>query len=188
VTGILGGTFDPPHYGHLVLAEEARTRFGLSRVILCPARNPPHKAGREITPFGPRMEMTKLAVCGNSALAVEGLDAGEGPSYTISLLETASAAYGRVAFLMGMDSLVELPTWKRYPDFLDSAAFLVGTRPGWDASTVPADLLEKVRLFDLPGLWISSSDLRERFARSLCTRYLTPDPVRDYAIREGLYD
>jgi nicotinate-nucleotide adenylyltransferase len=188
VIAVLGGTFDPPHYGHLVLAEEARTRFGLSGVILCPARHPPHKAGRRISPFESRMEMARLAAYGNPGLSVEELDSGDGPSYTIGLLEKATLEYGRIAFLIGLDSLLELPSWKNFPDFLDSADFLAGTRPGWSTSQVPEDLLRRVNVFEMPGLWISSSDLRTRFARSMCTRYLTPDQVRDYAIREGLYD
>jgi nicotinate-nucleotide adenylyltransferase len=188
VIGVLGGTFDPPHYGHLVLAEEARVRFGLTGVVLCPARNPPHKTDRKISSFESRMEMASLAAAGNPGLSVGDLDSGDGPSWTAELIEKASAEYGRIAFVIGMDSLVELPTWKDYPRFLETADFLAGTRPGWIESMVPADLLGKVKVFDLPGLWISSKELRQRFARGMSTRYLIPDQVRDYVIREGLYE
>lgn len=187
MTGILGGTFDPPHLGHLSLAEEARTRFGLERIVFCPARNPPHKAPRAVTPLVARTEMVRLAIAGNPGFSIEDLDAEEGPSWTIHLLAAATRRFGRPAFVIGLDSLAELPTWRNYPRFLDDAEFLAGTRPGWSVSDIPADLLGRVTVFDMPGLWISSSDLRSRFARGMGTRYLIPDAVRDYAIREGLY-
>lgn len=187
MTGLLGGTFDPPHFGHLALAQEAALRFGLERVVFIPSRLPPHKRPDGISPFEHRLAMVRLAVAGNGSFEAADIEPRSGPSFTARLLERAGELYPDPVFIIGLDSLIELPTWKDYPAFLDRATFVAGTRPGFDPSAVPADLLERVRLFDMPGLWISSSALRERFARGSGTRYLTPEPVREYAIRERLY-
>jgi nicotinate-nucleotide adenylyltransferase len=187
MTGLLGGTFDPPHLGHLALAQEAALRFDLDRVVFIPSRLPPHKRPDGITPFEHRIEMVRLAVAGNPSFEVADMEPNRGPSFTIRLLERARGLYPDPVFIIGLDSLIELPTWRDYPAFLDLAAFVAGIRPGFDPSEVPQELLARVRLFDMPGLWISSSSIRERFARGTGTRYLTPEPVREYAIRERLY-
>ncbi|NLP04404.1 nicotinate (nicotinamide) nucleotide adenylyltransferase [Candidatus Fermentibacteria bacterium] len=187
MTGLLGGTFDPPHFGHLLLGEEARLRFGLERVIFVPSRNPPHKPGIALSPFEHRMAMLELAVLDNASFEAADLEAEAGSSYTCDLLELASSRFEGVVFLMGMDSLVEMPSWKNYPGLLDLARFAAGTRPGWSSAMAAPATLARVEIFEFPGLHVSSTELRERFARGGATRYLTPDAVRAHALRERLY-
>jgi|WetSurMetagenome_2_1015567.scaffolds.fasta_scaffold00236_6 nicotinate-nucleotide adenylyltransferase len=186
MTGLLGGTFDPPHYGHLILADEAMSRFDLEKVVFVPARVPPHKNGG-MSPFEHRMAMTVLAVEADPRFEVRDMETPGEPSYTWRLLRTAREKLGGVLFLMGMDSLCELTTWMRYPELLDEAAFAAATRPGWSSVEVDPELLARVEVFEIPGVDISSSELRRRFARGRGARYLTPGSVCDYAIREGLY-
>ncbi len=187
MTGILGGTFDPVHLGHLALAEEAAFRFGLERVLLVPCRNPPHKATASVSPFEARLAMLRLAVMDDPLLEAADLEPVRGPSYTCVLLRRLSGEGLSPVFVMGTDTLLELPSWMDYPRFLDMARFVAGTRPGFDPSRALPEVLRRVELFEMPGLHISSTDLRARFAASLPVRYLVPGAVRDYISRKGLY-
>jgi nicotinate-nucleotide adenylyltransferase len=186
-TGLLGGTFDPPHYGHLALAAEASYLYGLQRVILIPSRQPPHKAGGAVAAFEQRMAMVGLAAAGNPRLRVIDLEGQAGTSYSAGLLEWLDAPRELTWFIIGMDSLIELETWRRPERVLDLATVVAGTRPGYDPGDAPAWAREGVSVFDTPGLWISSSDLRDRFARGRPTAYLTPGQVCSYIRREGIY-
>jgi nicotinate-nucleotide adenylyltransferase len=185
--GLLGGTFDPPHYGHLVLAEEARVRFSLDEVLFVPARIPPHKRTSDLTGYAHRRRMAELAVAGNGFFRVADLEPEDRISFTVDLIERFSAPAERPVFIMGMDSLVEMRAWKDPERLLGMARVVVGTRPGFDCDDVEERLLKGVEVFPIPGLWISSTDLRDRFANGRNTRYLTSDDVRTYVIREGLY-
>ncbi|OPL19120.1 MAG: hypothetical protein AVO35_12220 [Candidatus Aegiribacteria sp. MLS_C] len=187
MTGLLGGTFDPPHYGHLVLAMEACTRFALRGVILVPSRLPPHKGGGSVTPFHHRLEMTRLAAEGADELSAEDLESESGPSWTVNLLEKLSGQGMRICFIMGMDSLTELHTWRDPHRIASLARMVAGTRPGFDPSRAAPGILSLVETFDMPGMCISSSQLRERFAEGLNTRYLLPEKVRDYIRENDLY-
>lgn len=185
--GLLGGTFDPPHYGHLVLAEEARLRFELDEVLFVPSRKPPHKERVHITPYRHRREMILLAIAGNPAFSIADLEPENEFSYTVDLIENVAECGQRPVFILGMDSLMEIHTWKDPDRLLDIARVVVGTRPGFAAVEVDRSFLERIEMFAIPGLHISSTDLRERFAHCNNTRYLTPDEVRSYVAREGLY-
>lgn len=187
MTGILGGTFDPPHIGHLILAEEAGVRFSLERVLLVPSRLPPHKMNGHLTPFEDRLEMLALAVSGNPRLEVADLEAGAGPSYTIDLLRRARAEGIDPVFITGSDSLSEMPSWKDYPLFLDLARFVAGKRAGCGEPVIPPAAAGRVEIFEIPGILVSSSAVRERFARSMPTRYLIPESVRRFITERGLY-
>lgn len=187
MTGILGGTFDPPHIGHLVLAEEARARFSLDTVLLVPSRLPPHKMKGPVTPFDDRLAMLSLAAAGNPRFRVADLEAGSGPSYTIDLLRRARAEGLDPVFITGSDSLSEMPSWKDYPLFLDLARFVAGTRAGCGEPVIPPEAAGRVEVFEIPGIFVSSSAIRERFARSMTTRYLIPESVRRYISGRGLY-
>jgi len=185
--GLLGGTFDPPHYGHLVLAEEARLRFELDEVLFVPSRRPPHKERVHITPYRHRREMILLAIAGNPAFSIADLEPENEFSYTVDLIENVAECGQQPVFILGMDSLMEIHTWKDPDRLLDIARVVVGTRPGFAAVEVDRSFLERIEMFTIPGLHISSTDLRERFAHCNNTRYLTPDEVRSYVAREGLY-
>jgi nicotinate-nucleotide adenylyltransferase len=187
MTGLLGGTFDPPHFGHLVLALEAFHRFSLDEVLLVPSRFPPHKPERRITPFEHRYRMTELAAAGSHELRTADLEPSDGPSWTVNLIEKSIAGGMEICFIMGMDSLAELHTWKDPERISKMVKIVAGTRPGFREESIDPYYRSMVETFELPGMYISSSDLRDRFARELNTRYLVPDSVRDYIRKNGLY-
>jgi nicotinate-nucleotide adenylyltransferase len=186
VTGILGGTFDPPHLGHLALASEAAHRFGLGRVLLVPARIPPHK-GAGVTPYGQRVEMLRAAAGGDPLLEVAELEPPGTVTCTVDLLSGLRRDGIEPLFITGSDALLDMPSWRSYPGFLDLARFAAGIRPGFDPALADPLVMSRVTLFDMPGMLISSSDLRTRFARGMPVRYLIPGSVLSFVARRGLY-
>lgn len=190
--GILGGTFDPIHLGHLVLAESARETFGLSKVIFIPAGNPPHKPGRVMTPAVDRLRMVEIATADNPWFAVSAMEVEKNePSYTYHTVSALQRAEKDTEWflIVGADTLAEIPTWYEYRKLLAAVTILAATRPG-STLAVPAplaDLAGRIRLFHPPALDVSSTMIRERAMGGLSLRYLVPDGVADYIIRRGLY-
>ena len=196
--GLFGGTFDPPHLGHLVLAEWARARLGLDRVVFMPAGTPPHKRGRRLTDAAHRLAMTRLAVRGNPAFSVSGLEARRvGPSFTVDTLQHFHARQpgARLYLLMGADSLADFPSWRGPGEIARLATLVVAARPagpppGAGARSRPlvrARARGRVVLLDNPLVAISSSALRSRVRAGRSLRYLVPDAVAAYVARHGLY-
>ncbi len=183
--GYLGGSFDPVHLGHLSLAVEALERFSLEKVFFVPARFPPHKDPEKLTPFEHRYRMLLHAAEGKSFFQVADLE--RDCSYTVDMLESVSTPGCRPCFIMGMDSLCEMHTWKEPLRITELARVLVGVRPGYDASSVDEDILRRVELFDFPGVSVSSSDIRKRIAGGRCISYLVPESVESYIRSRGLY-
>lgn len=192
--GLFGGTFDPIHLGHLVLAEECREACGLDRVWFVVAGSPPHKSG-ERTPVAHRLEMARIAVAGHPAFEVSEIEARRpGPHYSVETLAEVRRERPDDAlfFLIGADSLVDLPTW-RQPDAIARAATLVVVnRPGIDPA-VPTALPDfgpgsfPPRLVTIPPIGIASHDLRRRRAEGRSIRYLVPRGVEAYIDAQGLY-
>jgi nicotinate-nucleotide adenylyltransferase len=194
---LLGGTFDPPHYGHLIAAQEAAEQLGLEQVLFTPAAQPPHKLGEPVTPLQARVRMVELAIAGNPCFALSLADAERsGPSYTADLLAQLRAEYGPATalyFIVGMDSLYDLLTWHDPARVLAQCVLVVVSRPGYEPLD-PHDLeasipgaASRIRILEIPGVQISSTDLRARVAAGRSIRYLTPDPVRALIEQEGLY-
>ncbi len=208
--GLLGGTFDPVHYGHLRLAEEAREALDLDEVRWIPAGRPPHRQAPRVA-ASHRLEMVRQAVAGNPAFTVDDAETASGePSYTVTTLERLRAEQGArpLLLLMGADAFLGLAAWHRWRDLFALAHIGVATRPGVELS--PADLPAELaaacagRLDDAPAalktapagrvvrfamtpLAISASLLRARLAAGRSARYLLPDPVREYIDRQQLY-
>ncbi len=188
--GILGGTFDPPHLGHLLLAEAARDRLVLDRVLFVPARNPPHKRGRRVTPAPTRLLLLRAALAG-TGFSVSTLELDRpGPSYTVDTLERLGARHPRARFwlLVGADSLAELPTWRDPERILALATLAVAARPG--AAAAPPSLSRHARRvvhLGNPALDIASSDLRHRVAHGRSIRFLVPPAVERRVRALGLY-
>ncbi len=187
MTGLLGGTFDPPHFGHLVLALEAFEKFNLDEVLLVPSRFPPHKPERHLTSFNHRFRMTELAVADSICLKVADLEPSDGFSWTVNLIEKLNSMGMEICFIMGMDSLRDLHTWKDPSRISKLVKMVAGTRPGIETGCIDQEYRSMVETFEIPGMCISSCDLRDRFARKLNTRYLVPDSVRNYIRENGLY-
>ncbi len=187
MTGLLGGTFDPPHFGHLVLALEAYYQFGLEDVLLVPTRIPPHKPGRRITPFRHRFRMTELAVAESPELTAVDLEPSDETSWTVNLIKKLNGMGMKTCFIMGMDSLKELHTWKNPERISKMTKMVAGTRPGYEEESINMKYRSMVETFNIPGMHISSCDLRDRFASEMNTRYLVPESVRNYIRENGLY-
>ena len=193
--GILGGTFDPIHHGHLAIAEEARETLGLERVLFIPAATPPHKPGQPVTPAADRLEMVRLAIAGNPAFSVSDTEMVRGgASYTVDTLE-ALAADGLVQpwMIMSVETLEAFTAWRAPERILDLARLAVVPRAGHD--TLDAAWLEARfpgrggRAVFLPGplLPISGSVVRHRAAVGRSVRYLVPDAVAAYIAQHRLY-
>jgi nicotinate-nucleotide adenylyltransferase len=192
--GILGGTFDPIHYGHLAIAEEARVALRLDRVLLIPAARQPLKAGVHGAPPPDRLAMARLACASNNAFEVLTIEVERpGLSYTATTLESLHAAgLGELHFILGADALADLPRWRAVEKVIELARIVAVGRPGF-APPLPAleralpQLGERLTLLEGLKLDISSTELRRRVALGQPIRYLTPDAVVDYIAEHGLY-
>lgn len=195
--GIIGGTFDPIHYGHLVLAEKAREAFGLAKVVFVPAAIPPHKIGEVTTSAVNRLRMVELAIANNPHFEVSRVELDrEGPSYSIDTVkELKSQGFGeQAAFIMGFDSLLELHSWKRYQEFLSETKVITAFRPGYPILKNEADwpgflrpFLHQILVLEAPLLDISSTWLRVEMMYNRSIRYLVPDSVSDFINDNRLY-
>ena len=200
--GVIGGTFDPPHYGHLALAENARAQLQLDRVLFVLAGQPPHKPDRPIAPAHHRVAMVEAAIADNSAFALSRVDLDRaGPHYTVEMLALLRQDYpaGRdhpaaeLFFLIGEDSLAQFPTWRDPANIVRQARLAVMPRPGYEPDlemlerAVPG-LRERLVWLDAPHLDIAASDLRRRAREGLPLRYLVPPPVEAYIREHRLYE
>lgn len=188
--GIFGGTFDPIHTGHLILAERAREELDLDAILFMPAHVPPHKVnGRKIASGEARLEMIRLAIRSNPAFHVTEIELQrEGVSYTVDSLEDIhrSAPDARLVLLMGSDNARDFTSWRRPERILELATVGVWERPGsyyWPE--VYHDYIP--RKVSSPLLEISSTEIRNRVAAGRSIRYMTPDSVRDYIEQHGIY-
>ncbi|MBI5396659.1 MAG: nicotinate-nucleotide adenylyltransferase [Verrucomicrobia bacterium] len=187
--GIFGGTFNPVHLGHLLIAEDAAEAFKLDRVVFVPSATPPHKRPRVLAPAAHRVRMVKLAIQGNSRFTCSDIEVRRGgPSYSVETLRHLRAAMPRAQFyfIIGTDSLRELHRWKEAPDLVKLCEFICLTRPG---ERVARCRLRGARVRRLTGhpTDVSSTDIRNRLARGATIRYLVPDAVRRYIERHRLY-
>lgn len=197
--GILGGTFDPPHVGHLALAQEVYARLALDRVWFVPASQPPHKAGKPISPASDRLAMVELAIAGDERFAVSTLELERaGPSYTADTLEELRGQWSgaELVFMMGWDMLTYLPQWhapERVVAAVDTlaASHRPGVRVAEDEigrlASLVRGLREKLIVLPAPQLDVAGTTLRERVASGLPIRYLVPDAVRLYIEEHALY-
>lgn len=210
--GLFGGTFNPIHYGHLRSAEEVCEALNLDRLWFIPAGTPPHKAGQGITPFAVRLEMTRLAVGDHPVMEVSDLEGRRpGRSYSIETLRQIRREMGptwELYFILGLDAVLEIATWKDYQDLFTLSHFVVLDRPGYDRSRLEEVLLTEVqphfrplqgeRGFQHPAghkvlfqettlLNISGTCIRNLVRRGRSVRYLLPEAVRRYIINHKLY-
>lgn len=191
-TGILGGTFDPIHYGHLAIAEEARVALRLDRVLFVPAARQPLKVAGHVATAAQRLEMARLACAPNEAFEVLAVEVDRpGPSYTVDTLAELSGA-GELHFILGADALPDLPRWRAVERIVELARIVAVGRPGFlpDLAALARDLpqlRERLIILEGPRLEISSTELRRRIAEGRPIRYQTPDAVVAYIAANGLY-
>ncbi len=213
--GILGGTFNPIHYGHLAAAEEVRHRLKLDRILFIPSCLPPHKQEEDVPPAVHRMEMIRLALEGNPSFEPSDIEIRRGGrSYTVDTIETLQRINPRseLYFITGLDSFLEVQTWHRWQHLLTLCRFVILSRPGYrfadlaridflqsakaefegldhgsqSRSAIRAEtfeiFLEMIPLYD-----ISSTDIRRRVKEGRSIKYLLPDTVETYIIKNKLY-
>ncbi|UCC69342.1 MAG: nicotinate-nucleotide adenylyltransferase [Armatimonadota bacterium] len=193
--GLMGGTFDPIHFGHLAAAEEARVRFQLARVIFVPNGQPPHKPDYLPTPAEARYEMVVLATASNPGFEASRVEIDRpGPSYAVDTVHDLGRQLGfdtQFHFIAGTDALLEMLTWREPEHLVQSCEFIAVSRPGYELhelqEKLPSDLLVRIHMLEVPGLWISSTELRRRATAGLSLRYLTPYAVVRYIAAHGLY-
>ena len=194
--GILGGTFDPIHIGHLILAEEVRVQLKLEEVLFVPTGQPWLKAERSITPAFHRVEMVRRAIANNSCFSLCTLEIERtGPSYTVDTLLSLREQLGAEAnffFILGRDTLADLPLWKEPNRLIQMCRLVVVPRLG---TSVDLDYIEEaipgiknnIIQLDMPVIEISSSGIRQRVAQGLSIRYLVPAEVEEYIVEQKLY-
>ncbi|MEK7330297.1 MAG: nicotinate-nucleotide adenylyltransferase [Candidatus Eisenbacteria bacterium] len=188
--GLFGGTFDPPHLGHLALAEHARDRLRLDEVRFIPAGQPPHKRGEPITSAAGRVAMARLAVRGNPAFTVSTIETRRGgPSFTIKTLRevAAEAPRARLYLLLGADSLDDFASWRDPEAILRLVTLVVAHRPGAGGPRRGVPGGRRVVRLDNAELALSSSLVRVRVRAGRSVRYLVPDAVAAYIARHRLY-
>jgi nicotinate-nucleotide adenylyltransferase len=192
--GVLGGSFDPIHLGHLILAETAREQAGLDRVIFVPAGYQWRKADHEMTPAAQRLEMVRQAIADHPNCEVSTIEIErEGPSYTDVTLEALRDADSSAEFffILGYDALADLPHWHAPQRVIELATLVVAGRPAEIASEAPqaalGDLRARIIWLEMPAIEISATDIRERVGSGRSIRYLVPDSVMEYIASNGLY-
>ncbi|MEP6632388.1 MAG: nicotinate-nucleotide adenylyltransferase [Lapillicoccus sp.] len=187
--GVMGGTFDPIHHGHLVAASEVQARFGLDEVVFVPTGRPWQKADEDVSPAEDRYLMTVVATASNPRFTVSRVDIDrDGPTYTIDTLRDlhASAPDTELFFITGADALAQILTWKDVDELWGLAHFIGVTRPGHELSDngLPT---ERITLQEVPAMAISSTDCRRRVAEGQPVWYLVPDGVVQYINKYHLY-
>jgi nicotinate-nucleotide adenylyltransferase len=194
--GIMGGTFDPIHFGHLVAAEEALVQFNLNRVIFMPTGQPVAKSHEAVSAAEHRYLMCVIATAANPDFDVSRMEVDRpGATYTVDTLAALRDEHGPGAelfFITGADAVWEIVSWKDAHQVADMATFIAATRPGYDLAAARAahdraGTRFRIEYIEVPALAISSTDLRARVAARRSIRYLTPEPVVSYIEKNGLY-
>ncbi len=191
--GVMGGTFDPIHYGHLVTAEEALVQFALDSVLFVPTGQPWMKEGREVSPAEHRYLMTVIATASNPRFSVSRMEVDrQGPTYTVETLRALAEENpdAELYFITGADAMLEILHWKDPEEVLSLAHFIAATRPGYDLAHFEAEAAShhpKVSVMTIPALAISSTDIRQRVKEGRAIRYLVPEGVKSYIEKVGLY-
>ena len=195
--GILGGTFDPIHVGHLMTAEAVRDEYHLDKVIFIPAAVPPHKQNQDGTEAMHRYVMTGLATCSNPNFEVSDIQMNRpGPSYTIDTIRELLERFGEDTefyFITGADAIQEIHTWDRIEELLEMCHFIGASRQGClpDVNQIKASFGElgkrKIHRLETPELEISSTDIRNRIKKGYSIKYIVPTAVEQYIYKQGLY-
>ena len=194
--GVLGGTFDPVHLAHLIIAEDVRQKLALEEVLFVPAGQPWLKGG-EATPAEHRLEMVVQAIASNPYFTVSTVDLDRpGPTYSVDTLSELRAGLGtgaRIYFIVGLDALKEFPGWRSPRRVIELCQIVAVKRPGygaleksWVESAVPG-AADRVITVDVPQIDISATEIRKRVSRGLSIKYLVPESVEHYIAEHGLY-
>lgn len=195
--GIMGGTFDPIHLGHLATAESVREIFALDEILFIPSARPPHKVEKHITPELHRLMMTYLAIKSNEKFRVSPMEfLRDGLSYTLDTMDELLKKFGagtELFFIIGADSMADLSKWHKAKELVSKIHFIATKRPGVDVDLAAVkeffgeDGMAHIHQVSTPGLEISSTDIRERLKAGRSIKYLVPEVVEEYIEKERLY-
>lgn len=193
--GIMGGTFDPPHMAHLIMAEQAVAEFRLDMAIFIPSGSPPHKDCASVTDAEHRYAMTLLATGNNPLFRVSRIEVDRtGPSYSIDTIRQIRGIYGadtEIYFIIGADEALNITSWHEAESLPDIARFIVAPRPCFDLGslreTLPQRFHSTLDILSMQPVYISSTELRSRVLNGESVRYLVPDPINDYIAKYRLY-
>ncbi|MEN6462430.1 MAG: nicotinate-nucleotide adenylyltransferase [Syntrophomonas sp.] len=195
--GIMGGTFDPIHYGHLTAAECARSEFDLDKVLFIPSARPPHKELDLVSDCNDRYTMVRSAIADNPGFEISSLEIQrKGLSYTVDTIDYYLHKYSgtKIFFILGLDALLLINTWKEVERLVELCQFVAVARPGYQIELndrylkgLPEVLWKNVHFMEIPGNTISSSDIRQRVLTGKPIKYLVPPVVEEYIYCRGLY-
>lgn len=192
--GIMGGTFDPIHLGHIITAEKVKETFCLDEVVFVPSGNPPHKKGREITAAADRLAMVRLAVEGKNGFSVSTMEIDrEGYSYALDTVNAFYELYGtdiHLFFITGADAISEIMSWYKAEELLGKCEFIAASRPGYTLvpdKTIPPALQKRIHRFHETALEISSSEIRSRISQGESVSAMIPYEVETYIRDHHLY-
>jgi nicotinate-nucleotide adenylyltransferase len=188
--GIFGGTFNPPHIGHLIVAESVREQLQFDRVLLIPSAQTPNKHDAVLAQADARLEMTRLASEGNKWFAVSDIEVRrQGISYTVDTVNALAAEYpgAILSLLIGVDNLLEFHSWKLPHEILSRADLVVLSRPGFARADVKSEFTRLATFVNVPHIGISGTDIRRRVKLGRSIRYLVPRSVEEYIERYRLY-
>jgi len=188
--GLFGGTFNPPHSGHLIVIESVQDQMHFDRILFIPSSNPPHKSDPLLAPAAARLEMTRLAIHDNEAFAVSDIECTrQGTSYTVDTVQGLAEKHpgADFSFIIGADNFMELETWRSPEDIFAKAGLIVMTRPGYTSGAPNNRYTKLARFIHVPPVGISSTEIRRRVKHGRSIRYLVPLAVEEYITRHGLY-
>lgn len=188
--GIMGGTFDPIHYGHLVLAERASEAFNLTGVLFIVSYNPPHRERKPAVSFEDRLKMADLATEDNEDFVASPIEKYlDGQNYTLHLVSGLKKEYPKARWnlILGADNIAIFDSWHKPEELVRQVKIMVGRRPGYDSQFEESPWSGKVETFDMPLLEISSTRIRQLIKQNKSARYLLPEKVRMYIDDRGLY-
>jgi nicotinate-nucleotide adenylyltransferase len=187
---ILGGSFNPVHYGHLIIAEEVYDQLQFDRVIFVPASIPPHKNNQELIAPNHRYKMTCLSTLDNPHFEVSRVELDRpGISYSIQTVRELQRINpkAQISWIIGADLLLEITTWKDYDELLKLCHFIAATRPNYGLAQVPEWLRQQVTIFPITSVDISSTEIRNRVKQGRSIKYLVPQSVEEYIYKHNLY-
>lgn len=188
--GVFGGSFNPPHHGHLIVIESLHDQLGFDRVLFVPAAIAPHKQDPMVGSATMRVAMTRLATERNPAFDVSDLEVQRGGrSYTIDTLREFRQLYpaASLSLIIGADNFLDFDTWKSPQDILAIADLVVMSRPGFSATDARHQFARMARGVNVPAIGITGTDIRRRVKHGRSIRYLVPESVEEYIRRTGLY-
>ena len=189
---LFGGTFDPPHLGHLIIAQTIFEAENFDQIVFVPAYQPPHKNGMKVSPVDQRLEMLKIAIKENPNFILSDLEIQrKGLSYSIDTIidykEQNSLNSNELFYLMGSDSLKQFKKWKNTKNIIDECRVIVAIRPGFRPSDIPNWILAKIQFASIPRIEISSTTIRNRWADDKTIRYMVTESVWQYINKNKLY-